>query len=81
MIEFLAAYWLWILLIGGFVLMHRGGGCGSHGAGHRGHAGNGGHRNRPVADDRGLGEGGRVGADRSAEPKGGAGTPSHRHAA
>ena len=34
MIEFLAAYWLWILLIGGFVLMHRGGGCGADAAEH-----------------------------------------------
>ena len=42
MIEFLTANWLWILLIAGFVLLHRGG-CGSHGTGHDGHGGHGGH--------------------------------------
>lgn len=37
MIDFLTANWLWIVLIGAFVLMHtRGGGCGMHGGHHRG---------------------------------------------
>ena len=32
MIDFLAANWLWIVLIGAFLWMHsRGGGCGMHG--------------------------------------------------
>ena len=39
MIDFLAANWPWIAVIGVFVAMHRGGhGCGMH-AGHGGHAG------------------------------------------
>lgn len=49
MIRFLATNWLWIVLIGGFVLMHRGGGCGM--GGHGGHAGHGADRDRP-ADER-----------------------------
>lgn len=37
MFDFLAANWLWIVLIGVFVLMHsRGGGCGMHGGHHHG---------------------------------------------
>ena len=36
MVEFITANWLWIALIVGMVLMHRGGGCGSHGS-HAGH--------------------------------------------
>ena len=31
MIEFLAANWLWIVLIVAMVAMHRHGGCGMHG--------------------------------------------------
>lgn len=34
MVEILAANWIWILVIGAFVAMHRaGGGCGMHGRG------------------------------------------------
>lgn len=41
MIEFLAANWLWIVLIVGFIALHRSGmGCGM---GHGGHAGHGDH--------------------------------------
>ena len=37
MIEFIAANWIWIVLIAAMVLMHRGG-CGSHGShGSHGH--------------------------------------------
>ena len=32
MVRFLAANWIWIVVIGGFIWMHsRGGGCGMHG--------------------------------------------------
>lgn len=38
MLEFLSSNWLWILLIGGMLLMHLG-----HGRGHGGHMGGGSH--------------------------------------
>lgn len=45
MIKFLATNWLWIVALGLFVAMHRGGhGCGTHG-GHGGHTD---HHNRPA---------------------------------
>jgi len=53
MIDFLAANWLWIVLIAAFVALHRrGGGCGSHGS-HGGHGhGNHDQRERPAGADR-----------------------------
>ncbi len=39
MLEFLSINWVWILLIGGMLFMHRG-----HGSGHGGHGGCGGHQ-------------------------------------
>jgi hypothetical protein len=84
MIEFLAANWLWIVLIGAMVLMHRGGGCGSHGS-HGGHGGHAGHGNRGSQRERSTtGEPGGTAEviDRvSTKPAGDAGTPGHRHAA
>ena len=50
MIEFLAAYWLWIAFVIAMVTMHRhGAGCGGHGHGH----GHDRHNDQPNHDDRG----------------------------
>ena len=52
MIEFLAANWVWIVLVGAVLAMHRGGGCGSHGHGsHSG--GDQQHHDRQPTVDRG----------------------------
>lgn len=40
MLQFLASNWVLLAFIGFFVLMHRGGGCGSHGS----HGSHGNHR-------------------------------------
>ncbi len=57
MVEFLAANWVWILVVAVFIAMHRGGhGCGTHGRHHdRRHDG---HR-----DDRGREPAGRADAE------------------
>ena len=53
MIKFLASNWLWIVLIVGFVAMHRSGmGCGM---GHGGHAGHGSDRDQTGGDQTGEG--------------------------
>lgn len=78
MLEFLASNWLWIVLIGALVLMHRGGGCGSHG-GHAGHGDHGDHRDRSTPGDASATPD--VPGGRTAEPAGDAGTPGQRHAA
>lgn len=63
MIDFLAANWLWILLIGAFVLMHtRGGGCGMHGS--HGHGGHQDHRESGRTEHRGCGMHGSHGSSR-----------------
>ena len=56
MLEFLSNNWLWILVIGGMLVMHLGH-AGGHGAGQRGHGGCGGgheHSGRQHSDLRGA---------------------------
>lgn len=77
MLEFLASNWLWIVLIGGFLLMHGAVGCGSH-AGHGGHAGHGNQqageaRSSAPADENPHAGHGPVPAPREPVP------PGHRH--
>jgi len=48
MIEFLTANWLWIVLVGAMLAMHRGG-CGSHGSHGRGTHG---QHQRPAGSER-----------------------------
>ena len=76
MLDFLAANWRWIMLVGAFLLMHsRGGGCGMHGShGHGDHSSHGEHREPQGDQTRQLESARPVGHDHAGQH----GTPGER---